>query len=125
MVHFNTRKVLLCANKQKGANLGRYSKLILFLKSQPSNFKKKKKKLINRIFHVLGCRMPGGVKSPEEFWDVLVNERDMIGEIPPDRWSIESWYDPDQTNHTMMVTKRCGFIHDIDKFDNTFFKVCN
>ena len=69
--------------------------------------------------------MPGGVTTPQEFWDVLVNGRDMITEVPPDRWSIESFHDPDQSNHSKMVTKRCGFIHDIDKFDNTFFKVRN
>ncbi|XP_072014350.1 probable polyketide synthase 1 [Amphiura filiformis] len=71
----------------------------------------------------IGCRMPGGVTTPQEFWDVLVNGRDMITEIPPDRWSIESFHDPDQSNLSKMVTKRCGFIHDIDKFDNTFFKI--
>ena len=69
--------------------------------------------------------MPGGVTTPQEFWDVLVSGRDMITEIPPDRWSIESFHDPDQSNHSKMVTKRCGFIHDIDKFDNAFFKVRN
>lgn len=67
--------------------------------------------------------MPGGVTSPQKFWDVLVNGRDMITEIPPDRWSIESFHDSDQSNHSKMVTKKCGFINDIDKFDNTFFKV--
>ena len=67
--------------------------------------------------------MPGGVKTPQQFWDVMINERDMITDIPADRWSIETWYDSDQTNYTKMITKRAGFIHDIDKFDNTFFKV--
>ena len=67
--------------------------------------------------------MPGGVNSPEAFWDVLVNQKDMISEIPADRWSLETFHDPDQSNHSKMNTKRCGFIHDIDKFDNTFFKI--
>ncbi|XP_022090005.1 phthiocerol synthesis polyketide synthase type I PpsC-like isoform X2 [Acanthaster planci] len=67
--------------------------------------------------------MPGGVNSPKEFWDVLVRGDDMISEVPPDRWSLETFHDPDQSNHSKMVTRRCGFIHDIDKFDNTFFKL--
>ncbi|XP_022090003.1 highly reducing polyketide synthase azaB-like [Acanthaster planci] len=71
----------------------------------------------------IGCRMPGGVNSPKEFWDALVRGDDMISEVPPDRWSLESFHDPDQSNHSKMVTRRCGFIHDIDKFDNTFFKI--
>ncbi|XP_038079053.1 highly reducing polyketide synthase ZEA2-like [Patiria miniata] len=71
----------------------------------------------------IGCRMPGGVDSPKAFWDALVQGEDMISEVPPDRWSLETFHDPDQSNHRKMVTKRCGFIHDIDKFDNTFFKI--
>ncbi|XP_072033310.1 phenolphthiocerol/phthiocerol polyketide synthase subunit B-like [Amphiura filiformis] len=71
----------------------------------------------------IGCRMPGGVTSPEEFWDVLVKGRDMVSEIPPNRWSIESFYHKNQSVHSKMVTKRCGFIHDIDKFDNSFFQI--
>ncbi|XP_033641999.1 phenolphthiocerol synthesis polyketide synthase type I Pks15/1-like [Asterias rubens] len=71
----------------------------------------------------IGCRMPGGVDSPKAFWDAVVQGEDMISEVPSDRWSLESFHDPDQTNHSKMVTKRCGFIKDIDKFDNTFFKI--
>ncbi|XP_071805669.1 uncharacterized protein [Asterias amurensis] len=71
----------------------------------------------------IGCRMPGGVDSPKAFWDVLVNQQDMVSEVPADRWSLESFHDPDQTNHSKMVTRRGGFVHNIDKFDNTFFKI--
>ena len=67
--------------------------------------------------------MPGGVDSPKAFWDVMVNQQDMVSDIPAERWSLESFYDPDQTNHSKMVTRRGGFVHDIDKFDNTFFKI--
>ncbi|XP_038076091.1 hybrid PKS-NRPS synthetase pynA-like [Patiria miniata] len=70
-----------------------------------------------------GCRMPGGVDSPQAFWDVLVNQKDMVSEVPSDRWSLDSFHDPDQTNHSKMVTRRGGFIHNMDKFDNTFFKI--
>lgn len=67
--------------------------------------------------------MPGGVTTLEEFWDVLVKGRDMVTEIPPDRWSIDNFYHKNQSMHSKMVTKRCGFIKDIDKFDNSFFQV--
>ena len=67
--------------------------------------------------------MPGGVNSPKAFWEALVRGDDMISDIPADRWSIESFHDPDQSNHSKMITKRCGFIQGIDQFDNAFFKV--
>ncbi|XP_022090459.1 uncharacterized protein LOC110979180 isoform X2 [Acanthaster planci] len=71
----------------------------------------------------IGCRMPGGVDSPQSFWDVLIKQKDMVSEVPADRWSLDSFHDPDQSNHSKMVTRRGGFVHDIDKFDNTFFKI--
>ncbi|XP_071793296.1 probable polyketide synthase 1 isoform X1 [Asterias amurensis] len=71
----------------------------------------------------IGCRMPGGVKSPDEFWKVIHDGRNTITEVPPDRWSLDNFYHPDQTKQGKMVTRRCGFIDGIDKFDNTFFKI--
>ncbi|XP_033103364.1 phthiocerol synthesis polyketide synthase type I PpsC-like [Anneissia japonica] len=70
----------------------------------------------------IGCRMPGGVTSPNEFWEVLRNGKDCIIEVPDDRWSLEKFHDEDQTKPGKIVSRKCGFIDGIDKFDNTFFK---
>ena len=42
----------------------------------------------------MSCRFPGG-RNPEEFWKLLSEGRDGITEIPPDRWDIDAYYDPD------------------------------
>jgi myxalamid-type polyketide synthase MxaE and MxaD len=34
----------------------------------------------------LGCRLPGGVRSAEEFWRLLADGVDAIGPVPADRW---------------------------------------
>uniref|UniRef100_UPI000AE44D32 beta-ketoacyl synthase N-terminal-like domain-containing protein n=1 Tax=Nocardia inohanensis TaxID=209246 RepID=UPI000AE44D32 len=38
----------------------------------------------------MGCRFPGGISSPEDLWDVVIGERDVIGDFPVDRgWDTE------------------------------------
>ncbi|XP_071948025.1 uncharacterized protein [Antedon mediterranea] len=71
----------------------------------------------------MGCRMPGGVTSPDDFWEVLRNGRDCVTEIPSDRWSLDTFHDSDQTKQGKMVCRRSAFIDGIDQFDNTFFKI--
>lgn len=41
-----------------------------------------------------GCRFPGGVESPEQFWQLLRNGVDAIAPVPQDRWNIDEYYHP-------------------------------
>ncbi|MEU7161912.1 type I polyketide synthase [Streptomyces chrestomyceticus] len=34
-----------------------------------------------------GCRLPGGVNSLADLWRLLVQERDVVGVVPPERWT--------------------------------------
>ncbi|MFC1505045.1 beta-ketoacyl synthase N-terminal-like domain-containing protein, partial [Thermodesulfobacteriota bacterium] len=71
----------------------------------------------------MGCRLPGGANDPEAFWQILRNRVDAITEIPPDRWDVESYYDPDPEEPGKMYTRQGGFLNDIDKFDARFFSI--
>ncbi|MFP2928747.1 type I polyketide synthase, partial [Pyxidicoccus sp. 3LG] len=71
----------------------------------------------------MGCRMPGGVKSPAEFWELLSQGRDAIGEQPPDRWDIEAFYDADRNASGKTYVRQGGFIGSVDTFDSLFFGI--
>jgi len=71
----------------------------------------------------IGCRFPGGANDPESFWQLLVNGRDAITEIPPSRWKLDDVYDPDPDAPGKMYARHGGFIDDVDLFDPRFFGI--
>ncbi|BBX72827.1 type I polyketide synthase [Mycobacterium shinjukuense] len=71
----------------------------------------------------IGCRFPGNVTGPDSFWRLLVNGVDAIGEVPPNRWDADAFYDPDPSAPGRMTTKWGGFVSDIDAFDADFFGI--
>ena len=71
----------------------------------------------------MGCRYGGGVTNPDEFWELLVNERSGITEVPAVRWNIDEWYDEDPDMPGKMYARHGGFVENVDQFDAGFFNV--
>lgn len=71
----------------------------------------------------IGCRLPGGVDSPESFWRLLANGVDAIREVPADRWDANAFYDPDPDVAGRIVTKSGGFLDRVDGFDPAVFGI--
>lgn len=71
----------------------------------------------------IGCRFPGGADDPESFWQLLRNGVDAITEVPPERWDINAYYDPDPNAPGKMSTRWGGFINGIDQFDPQLFGI--
>ncbi|PKM52637.1 MAG: hypothetical protein CVV02_00435 [Firmicutes bacterium HGW-Firmicutes-7] len=59
----------------------------------------------------------------ELFWDNLINERDMITEVPKDRWDPNGFYGEAAMAGTNSNPARAGFVEDVDKFDAAFFNI--
>jgi acyl transferase domain-containing protein/acyl carrier protein len=70
-----------------------------------------------------GCRYPGGIESPEALWRVVRDGVDAVSEIPADRWDANAYYDPDPQAAGKMVTRRGGFLSQVDRFDPQFFGI--
>jgi acyl transferase domain-containing protein/NAD(P)-dependent dehydrogenase (short-subunit alcohol dehydrogenase family)/acyl carrier protein len=70
----------------------------------------------------LGCRFPGRAENPAAYWDMLKAGADGIVDIPPDRWNIDTFYDPHPNVTGKMYVRAGGFLRQrIDQFDAQFF----
>ncbi|MBD0838233.1 type I polyketide synthase [Streptomyces sp. TRM68416] len=62
----------------------------------------------------IGCRLPGGVSGPEDFWRLLDAEVDASGDVPARRWDAAALEG---------VPARGSFLDEVDGFDNSFFRI--
>jgi acyl transferase domain-containing protein/acyl carrier protein len=69
----------------------------------------------------MACRFPGGVNSPQEYWDLLKAGRDAITEVPPGRFTDDGVRKIDQAN--VPALKWGGFLDQVDQFDPSFFGI--
>nr|WP_230210283.1 type I polyketide synthase [Streptomyces kaniharaensis] len=72
----------------------------------------------------MGCRYPGGVTSPEELWQLLLDGRDAVSDLPGDRgWNPGELYaqDADALGHS--YTLEGGFLDGATEFDPLLFGI--
>jgi phthiocerol/phenolphthiocerol synthesis type-I polyketide synthase C len=70
----------------------------------------------------LSCRVPGA-DSPEALWKLLEEGVDAIREVPPTRWDLKRFYDPNPAAPGKMNTRWGGFLDKIEDFDRAFFGI--
>ncbi|RBM22481.1 SDR family NAD(P)-dependent oxidoreductase, partial [Streptomyces sp. PT12] len=72
----------------------------------------------------MGCRFPGGIQSPEDFWELLAEGRDAVTVFPEDRgWDTDALYHPDPDHPGTSYTREAAFIPDVADFDAGFFGI--
>ncbi|MGH3378325.1 MAG: SDR family NAD(P)-dependent oxidoreductase, partial [Actinoallomurus sp.] len=66
----------------------------------------------------MACRMPGGVRTPEDLWRLLQEGRDGIVDFPADRgWDLEALFGGGS------ATSQGGFLDGVAEFDAGFFGI--
>jgi acyl transferase domain-containing protein len=70
----------------------------------------------------MGCRYPGGIANPDDYWRLLHDGVDAVTEMPADRWT------PETTRRFQHLgggapTLFGGFLDGIDRFDPHFFGI--
>ncbi|KJS52331.1 hypothetical protein VM98_32135, partial [Streptomyces rubellomurinus subsp. indigoferus] len=70
----------------------------------------------------MACRLPGGIDTPEGFWELLVSGGDAIGGFPK-RWQGLDLFDPDPDAVGKSYAREGGFLEDVDQFDAAFFGI--
>nr|POE79798.1 compactin diketide synthase mokb [Quercus suber] len=68
------------------------------------------------------CRLPGGINSPEDLWDFLLDKRSGYSEFPTASLNVESWHHPEKVRPGSMISRGGFFVqNDLNDFDNDFF----
>jgi acyl transferase domain-containing protein len=70
----------------------------------------------------LSCRFPGAA-DPQAYWRLLRDGVDAVTEVPPERWDVSAYYDPDPERPGKTYTRCGGFSHGIELFDADFFGI--
>ncbi len=71
----------------------------------------------------MACRLPGNIKSPEDYWHVLSEGKDVVTEVSSDRWGTDFYSHPDKNEPGKSYTFAAGVLDNIDLFDPAFFGI--
>lgn len=68
----------------------------------------------------MSCKLPQGIATPEQLWELLKKGESAISTLPQNRFS---WPEDIDVTTTHVGIDHGGFIHDIEHFDARFFRI--
>src|SRR5271169_5248259 len=73
----------------------------------------------------MGCRLPGGVNTPAQYWRLLQDGVSGVVRVPAERWDADAFYSDDHTVPGTICSREGGFLTSWrpDEFDAEFFGI--
>ena len=73
----------------------------------------------------MGCRLPGGVNNPAEYWQFLRDGGSGVVRVPADRWDADAYYSDDYSVPGTICNREGGFLTHWQpaEFDAEFFGI--
>ncbi|KAF7536474.1 hypothetical protein G7054_g4512 [Neopestalotiopsis clavispora] len=71
----------------------------------------------------MALRLPGGISTPAQFWDFIIQKKDAVGPIPESRFNAESWVSKSGKPGYIGSAKGYFLDGDIGAFDTTLFSM--
>ena len=111
-------------NNTSDNQLSQLKQALLALKEMRQKLEAEKQAKTEAIAIVgMGCRFPGAVNNPEDFWRILENGIDTATDIPTDRWDVAAYYSNNPEAAGKMYTRQGYFLSGVSQFDAQFFNI--
>lgn len=68
-------------------------------------------------------RFPGNLGKQDELWEALKQGRDLVTQVPADRWSVDTLQHDKRSEPGRSITFSAGVLSRIDEFDAGFFGI--
>ncbi|HTI23618.1 MAG TPA: type I polyketide synthase, partial [Kutzneria sp.] len=107
-------------------------KLLDYLKRATSDLRETRKRLADAerreqepiAIISMGCRYPGGVGSPEDLWQLVLDGVDTVRPLPTDRfWDLDGIFDPTPGLPGKIYSNEGSFLDDAAGFDAELFRI--
>ncbi len=71
----------------------------------------------------MAFRFPGDLADEQSFWNALKDGRDLVGQVPSERWAVDELQHPKRTEPGHSITFSAGILSRIGEFDAGFFGI--
>jgi acyl transferase domain-containing protein len=71
----------------------------------------------------MGIRLPGCGSDQKKFWQMILEGRDAVRSVPPDRWDRDAFHASESPTAGKINTRAGAFLDDVRRFDAAFFDI--
>lgn len=71
----------------------------------------------------MAFRFPGDLADEQSLWNALKEGRDLVSQVPSDRWAVDELQHPKRAELGRSITFSAGVLSRIDEFDAGFFGI--